>query len=150
MQTWTNAYWDDGSLKWLGLATVAEGSEKAFELSVDKAEKMNSVAVEVTETPLSITIKNGKIGCKIPKKGSVLLDSLTINDKIIGNGGHAQVVGAAARAAGLAPGFLTKEMEDKGFKAPTGDVAFAACVFPRSPAGADGKSWRGVGPFRCD
>ncbi len=88
LQTWTNAYWDDGSLKWLGLATVAEGSEKAFELSVDKAEKMNSVAVEVTETPLSITIKNGKIGCKIPKKGSVLLDSLTINDKIIGNGGH--------------------------------------------------------------
>ena len=88
LQTWTNAYWDDGSLKWLGLATVAEGDEKAFELSIGKAGNSKSVGIEVKETPLSINVKNGRIGCKIPKTGSILLDSLTINDKIIGNGGH--------------------------------------------------------------
>ena len=88
LQTWTNAFWDDGSLKWLGLATVAEGGEKGFELSVGKVEKPQSVGIEVKEGPLSISIKNGRIGCKIPKNGSVLLDSLTINDRVIGNGGH--------------------------------------------------------------
>ncbi len=95
LQTWTNAYWDDGSLKWLGLATATTPQKTDdFELTIGRVGEgqnlinQTSDIVELTETPLSIFIKNGKIACKIPKTGTVLLDSLKINDKIIGIGGH--------------------------------------------------------------
>ena len=59
LQTWTNAYWDDGSLKWLGLATLVNGDEKGFELGIGKLEKINNIAINIIETPLSINIKIG-------------------------------------------------------------------------------------------
>ena len=88
LQTWTNAYWDDGSLKWLGLATVAKGDEKVFELGMGKSERINNISINITNTPLGINVKNGRIACKIPKIGHVLLDSMAIDGRIIGNGGH--------------------------------------------------------------
>ena len=88
LQTWTNAYWDDGSLKWLGLATLVNGDEKGFELGIGKLEKINNIAINIIETSLSINIKNGRMACKIPKTGSILLDSMSIDNKIIGKGGY--------------------------------------------------------------
>lgn len=87
LQTWTNAFWDDGSLKWLGLATVANGNEKGFDLEIGKAAPKTDGMI-LQNTPLSIKVNSGKIGCIIPKKGNNLIDSLTYQGKLIGNGGH--------------------------------------------------------------
>lgn len=95
LQTWTNAFWDDGSLKWLGLATVANGNEKRFDLQIGKAApKTDGVMLQntplpiISESAISIKVNSGKIGCIIPKIGHNLIDSLTYQGKLIGNGGH--------------------------------------------------------------
>jgi YetA-like protein len=91
LQTWTNAYWDDGSLKWLGLATATPPQKTDnFELTLGGVNPVHQTSdiVHLTETPLSISLKNGKTSCKIPKSGTILLDSLKINDKLIGINGH--------------------------------------------------------------
>lgn len=87
LQTWTNAFWDDGSLKWLGLSTVANGNEKSFGLEIGK-DSPKTDGIILQNTPLSIKVNSGKIGCIIPKKGNNLIDSLTYEGKIIGNGGQ--------------------------------------------------------------
>ncbi|MBL7816795.1 MAG: rhamnogalacturonan acetylesterase [Saprospiraceae bacterium] len=87
LQTWTNAYWDDGSLKWFGLATVVEGNEKAFELSIGKMPKqVNTLKIE--ENAQNIHIQTGKISCSIPRNGNILLDSLTYQNRLIGRNGY--------------------------------------------------------------
>ncbi len=89
LQTWTNASWDDGSLKWLGLATTTTPQAgETFELSVGEARNITPETLKIQDTPLSIFIKNGKTACKIPKIGNILIDSLKINDQVIGVGGH--------------------------------------------------------------
>lgn len=99
LQTWTNAFWDDGSLKWLGLATVADGKEKGFELTIGKPQKVRTgdaavddvplaTGILIQNTPLSIRINSGKIGCTIPKSGNTIMDSLTYQGRLIGRGGH--------------------------------------------------------------
>ncbi len=89
LQTWTNAYWDDGSLKWLGLATATTPQAgDYFNLSETTTPNTQSSALIIKETSSSFFIKNGKTACKIPKKGNILIDSLSINDKTIGINGH--------------------------------------------------------------
>ena len=92
LQTWTNAFWDDGSVKWLGLATVTDVENKAFVLNetgtTKNAKRVGENTVKVTEGPLSINVENGIIACKIPKNGTFLLDSLKINGQLIGTLGQ--------------------------------------------------------------
>ena len=63
LQTWTNAFWDDGSVKWLGLATVTDVSNKAFVLNetgtTKNAKRIGENIVKVTEGPLSICTTKG-------------------------------------------------------------------------------------------
>lgn len=85
LQTWTNAYWDDGSLKWLGLATVTtpqQGDE--YQLTPSTISNPQFSILKVEDKNNGFYIENGKTSCKIPKKGNFLIDSLSINGKIIG------------------------------------------------------------------
>lgn len=98
LQTWINAYWDDGSVKWLGLATVSQGTEKALELQAQKsAIKQETAAIKITVSAESFRIDMGRIRCKIPRSGSILLDSLQVFaaetgdvGRLVGTGGHLQ------------------------------------------------------------
>ena len=115
LQTWTNAFWDDGSVKWLGLATVADVSKNGFKLMpIDAKKQVKRVGesiVKISEGPLSITIENGKIACKIPKNGTILLDSLKINGQLIGTSG--QLI--CLKQDGLDDDF-SKEIKKESFK----------------------------------
>ena len=74
LQTWTNAYWDDGSLKWLGLATVTTPQAgDYFNLSETTTPNLQSSTLTIKETAIGFLIKNGKTSCKIPKKGTISL-----------------------------------------------------------------------------
>ncbi|MDZ7876145.1 MAG: hypothetical protein U5L45_00665 [Saprospiraceae bacterium] len=115
LQTWTNAFWDDGSVKWLGLATVTDAAKTGFQLTplnVQKqAKRVGEYAVKVSETPLSINVENGKIASKILKNGAYLLDSLKINGQLIGTSG--QLI--CLKQDGLDDDF-SKEIKKESFK----------------------------------
>jgi hypothetical protein len=115
LQTWTNAFWDDGSVKWLGLATVANVSQSGLKLTpIDVKKQIKRVGesgVKIAETPLSINVENGKIACKILKNGNILLDSLKINGQLIGTSG--QLI--CLKQDGLDDDF-SKEIKKESFK----------------------------------
>ena len=85
IDTWTLAYWPDGSVKWSGVAGVipagTEGAtlELAKKKSVKKVRATNpndQASVSVTETPRNILIETGVISAYIPRQGEFLIDSL--------------------------------------------------------------------------
>ncbi|HEY3755464.1 MAG TPA: Tat pathway signal sequence domain protein [Opitutaceae bacterium] len=96
LQSWTLAYWPDGSVKWTGFATVAGSSDGgALKLSVSQAAGAGvgapgysdgrSAAVKlVRETETTVEINTGPLQCRIPKWGDVLFDTLTVNGRLVG------------------------------------------------------------------
>ncbi len=85
IDSWPLAYWQDGSVKWSGIAgVVPAGTEKLWIEKTGKKQKAQSktikstgqAAVSVTETPQSIRIKTGTIMAYIPRQGEFLIDSL--------------------------------------------------------------------------
>jgi YetA-like protein len=115
LQTWTNAFWDDGSVKWLGLATVADVSKNGFKLIPSDVKKeviiLGENLIQISDDPYDITIKNGRIACKIPKNGAILIDSLKINGQLIGTSG--QLI--CLKQDGLDEGF-DKDIKKESFK----------------------------------
>ena len=71
LQNWPLAYWPDGSMKFIGFATVAGPSASgAFKLARGTAAAPAS-AVKVAESSGAIDIDTGRLQCRIPKQGSV-------------------------------------------------------------------------------
>lgn len=121
LQSWTNAYWDDGSVKWLGLATVSKGHEKTLLLRPGKAESAQWPApIEILESKSGLRLNTGSIACKIPNSGDILLDSLRIYQNASDNTGR--LVGTGGRLVCLwqnAPDGeleVVKNFEKKWFK----------------------------------
>jgi hypothetical protein len=87
-QNWPLAYWPEGSLKWSGLA-IAAGSDLAgpFKL-VPGASPAPASPVVVKESPTSIEISTGRLLCVIPRTGSDLIASLSIDGREIGRSGR--------------------------------------------------------------
>ena len=76
-----------------------------------QVKRVGESIVKISEGPLSITIENGKIACKIPKNGTILLDSLKINGQLIGTSG--QLI--CLKQDGLDDDF-SKEIKKESFK----------------------------------
>jgi hypothetical protein len=83
VQTWTLAYWPDGSIKWTAFATVA-GPAASGTL---KAAPGTSVAperpVKVAESGAAVAIDTGKLQCHIPRSGPYFLDALTLDGRVV-------------------------------------------------------------------
>lgn len=93
LQSWTLAYWPDGSVKWLGLATVAGGeSAKTLQLSSDNLKKSVDGTLKIAEKKNIFEINTGILTCQIPKKGTFILDSLKLNGKLVANAGRLMVI----------------------------------------------------------
>jgi hypothetical protein len=91
LQSWPLAYWQDGSVKWSGFATVASTQmSNSFKLS-PAANAVASLAdvpvVRVTENAAAIQIDTGRLICRIPKHGQFLVDSMTIDGREIARQG---------------------------------------------------------------
>jgi hypothetical protein len=81
LQSWPLAYWPDGSLKWTGHAISAgRGLPGPLRLSIGQA-AAGQPAIRATSTQTGIEIDTGRITCRIPRRGSALLESLTLGDR---------------------------------------------------------------------
>ena len=89
LQTWPMAYWPDGTLKWSGFATYA-GPTATGGLTLAPATTAPAIGptLHVAQTPTAITIDTGAVQCRIPTTGEFLIDSLTINGKVVASKGH--------------------------------------------------------------
>ncbi len=87
IDTWTLAYWPDGSVKWQGVAAVIPAGAEALTLDKSgdkKRTKRNAPSVSVTETERDIQVSTGQLTAYIPRAGVNLIDSLLIGGVKVG------------------------------------------------------------------
>lgn len=90
VQSWPLAYWPDGSLKWSGFATVAD-SNAAGPLSLKASTSAvpgGIPEIKVTQNSETIEIDTGKFQCRLSRRGEFLIDSITIEGRIVAAKGH--------------------------------------------------------------
>ncbi len=90
LQTWALAYWPDGSVKWSGVATVADARAKGFRLQAVAAEPTGAPAdrVEVATTAETITVRTGKLALTVPRQGTRLIESIAIDGREVARDGQ--------------------------------------------------------------
>ena len=90
LETWPLAYWPDGSLKWSGFATVtAANTAGPFRLAPAEAPAAaGGPAVAVKESEAAIEVDTGKLECRIPRQGSFLIESLTMEGRVVARQGR--------------------------------------------------------------
>ena len=90
LQTWPLAFWPDGTLKWLGVATVAGPSAgEALKLTTEAtATPVPDAKIEVRRSDTTYEIDTGKLRCRIPKLGSEIIDSLIIDGREVARQGR--------------------------------------------------------------
>jgi hypothetical protein len=90
VQTWPLAYWPDGSLKWVGLATIAGPSDPGkFTIKpVASASAAGQAKVRVTSSDTTYEIDTGRIQARIPKWGTALIDSIVIDGREVARNGR--------------------------------------------------------------
>jgi hypothetical protein len=93
LQTWPLAYWPDGSIKWTGFATVAGPNDAGpLTVAVEPAPATGSQALQVTQTDAAIEIDTGALKCHIPKQGSALIDSLSVEGREVARHGQLECI----------------------------------------------------------
>ncbi len=109
LQTWPLAYWPDGSVKWLGCATVAgPGNTGPMKLSPGKA-KATARAIRISESEEGIEVNTGVLICRIPREGSNLIGEMLIGGKPVARNGHLEC--SLEKTTGKA-GLITKQIEE--------------------------------------
>lgn len=88
LQTWTLAYWPDGSVKWSGFATVSPALVKGpFNLSPVEKEVKPLATIQVAEKADAFEINTQALKCRIPRKGSFVIDSMIVNGQVVAEKG---------------------------------------------------------------
>lgn len=88
-QTWPLAYWPDGTLKWIGVATVAgPGSASELQLSPVAAAPAVAAAINVRKSDTTFLIDTGRVKAVIPMHGSNLIDRITVDDREVARAGR--------------------------------------------------------------
>jgi hypothetical protein len=89
LQSWTLAYWPDGSIKWTGFASVVGQDDTDFRLAPGAAGPVSPGAtVSVKQDGSTITIDTGAVVARIPKSGPNLIDSLAISGTEVARDGR--------------------------------------------------------------
>jgi hypothetical protein len=86
-QTWPLAYWPDGSVKWSGFATVAGPAAGPFTIAAAEAATPGA-ALRVRQSDTTIEIDTGVLKCRVPKWGDTLIDSLTVDGRLVARQGR--------------------------------------------------------------
>ncbi|MGH9674392.1 MAG: hypothetical protein ACRD44_14525 [Bryobacteraceae bacterium] len=88
LQTWPMAYWPDGSLKWSGFATVA-GATTATPISISPGSPDQPPApAPVTAFAQGVEIDTGVMQCRVASQGSQIIDSMTVDDRVVARHGR--------------------------------------------------------------
>jgi hypothetical protein len=89
LQSWPLAYWPDGSMKFIGFATVAGANTAgAFRLAPGAATGSGTPTLKVIQSANAIEIDTGAIQCTIPKSGPDFLGSLRLEGREVARGGR--------------------------------------------------------------
>lgn len=89
LQNWPLAYWPDGSVKWMGFATVAAPeSSSSFRLSLAKTDMLSKTAIQIKDQGTSYEINTGPMKCSIAKSGVNLFDTMMINGQVVARYGQ--------------------------------------------------------------
>jgi hypothetical protein len=88
-QTWPLAFWPDGSLKWVGIATVA-GAEAAGELKLSAVATAapGNATVTVRKSDTTYLIDTGRVKAIIPMHGQNIIDLLTVDGRDVARAGR--------------------------------------------------------------
>jgi hypothetical protein len=87
-QTWPLAYWPDGSIKFMAFATVA-GPDAAGPLRIAPgASAAPAIPVTVRDTAAAVEIDTGRVQCRIPKQGRSLVESMTVEGRVVARDGR--------------------------------------------------------------
>jgi hypothetical protein len=94
LQSWSMAYWPDGSVKWTGFASVGDSSATELSLSTvqSKDKPITGNSIEVKDDGKLIHINTGNMQCIIAKSGNALIPLLSINEKTIAANGQLQCI----------------------------------------------------------
>lgn len=111
LQTWPLATWPDGSIKWLGCATVVSSGQKA-PLNLKAGDKSNVVSsgqatplnlqagdrpnpgqgMEIKQSDAEIEINTGAVSCRIPRRGRQLVKEMLVDGKTVAENGHLECI----------------------------------------------------------
>jgi len=83
VQSWTLAYWPDGSVKWTGFATVAGPAATGALQVAPGSPAAPAQAVKVTDGGAAVAIDTGKLQCRVPRSGPYFLDALTLDGRVV-------------------------------------------------------------------
>ncbi|AVR45613.1 hypothetical protein C7S20_10245 [Christiangramia fulva] len=88
LQSWKLAYWPDGSLKWVGFASVLHTNNESLSLKVvKKGKQARKNMLKLTENEYSIKVNTGLAEFVIPREGDKIINSISIKDKVVSSGG---------------------------------------------------------------
>jgi hypothetical protein len=109
LQTWPMAYWPDGSIKWMGCATVAGPSHGGtFNLAPGKGSGSRQEIV-ISEDDMDILVNTGSLSCRISSEGSNLIKEMIVDGKLVTNEGHLE---CSLEEEIVQDGYKTKRIED--------------------------------------
>ncbi len=95
LQSWPLAYWPDGSIKWMGFATVGGPQVTGpLALTAGKADAAGPV-VQAKETATAIDIDTGGaegMTCHISRNGAYLFDKIALNTRIIAQNAQSELI----------------------------------------------------------
>lgn len=88
LSQWPLAYWPDGSVKWMGFATVIAPDTPASALRLSKTSTGASAAMVVRQTVGQIEVQAGKVTARLNTRGAHLIESMTLNGREIARAGR--------------------------------------------------------------
>jgi len=103
LQTWPMAYWPDGSVKWMGCASVST-PESGGPYKISTGNYGGSFTkIEIAEKESEFHIHTGVLSCRISRKGANLVKEMIIDGKVVASDGHLECS-------------LEQEHENEGFR----------------------------------
>lgn len=84
LESWTLAYWPDGSIKWTGFATVvAANSTGPFHLTQGSETAATGPSLSMSQNSQAIEVDTGALQCRIPLHGSAIIESISMDGREI-------------------------------------------------------------------
>lgn len=119
IDTWPMAYWPDGSIKWMGVASVipANTGKLIFERQTNKHKEDKSIPLKVIENDNNIEVNTGVIKAYVPKSGKLLIDSILLNDT--------KICEASRLVASTQDNIVSEELQSINFKNYTSKIKSA-------------------------
>ena len=83
IDTWVNARWPDGSVKWMGVAAMVPPLD-GLNIRLDEKKSKEQHAMGVRQTDDQLMVSTGRLQVYLPRRGKNVLDSLVLDGVRVG------------------------------------------------------------------